>query len=152
MKMTRTFQLMQTHLCRHWCSHQTDYNKVLIGHFEWPKPLFQGQTWCELLIWKWFLILVPKKPHFHKKGFARSLVLNVRGFGTRKWLITPCLSSNFCFSSTNEESCVSNSSNTNLCSFFISRTLSFNVWFSCWESWSCDCIAFLSSSFLLHSS
>ena len=33
MKMTRTFQLMQTHLCRHWCSDQTDYNKVLIGHF-----------------------------------------------------------------------------------------------------------------------
>ena len=33
MKMARTFQLMQTHLCRHWCWDQTDYNKVLIGHF-----------------------------------------------------------------------------------------------------------------------
>ena len=27
------------------------------------------------------------KIHFHKKGFARSLVIKVRVFGTRKWLI-----------------------------------------------------------------
>ena len=152
MKMTRTFQLMQTHLCRHWCSDQTDYNKVLIGHFRVAQASVSRRDLVRTIDMKMIPYSRAKKPHFHKKGFARSLVLKVRGFGTRKWLITPCLSSNFCFSSINEESCVSNSSNTNLCSFFISRTLSFNVWFSCWESSSCDCIAFLSSSFLLHSS
>ena len=28
------------------------------------------------------------KTHFHNKGFALSLVLKVRGVGTRKWPIT----------------------------------------------------------------
>ena len=30
-------------------------------------------------------VIVQKKTHFHKKGFAFSLILKVRVFGTRKW-------------------------------------------------------------------
>ena len=64
MKMTRTFQLMQTHLCRHWCWDQTDYNKVLIGHFRVAQASVSRLFSC-------------KKTHFTRK------VLHVASFW--KW-------------------------------------------------------------------
>ena len=42
-----------------------------------PKPLFSSEAKCSHT----------NKTHFHEKGFALSLVLKVRGFGTQKWLI-----------------------------------------------------------------
>ena len=60
-----------------------------IGHFRVPKNLtFKARLSAKPLIWKWFLIIYDaNKTHFHNKGFALSLVLKVRVFGTRKWPI-----------------------------------------------------------------
>ena len=49
----------------------------LIGHFRVPKSL----------VVKMSFNYDANKTHFHNKGFALSLVLKVRFFGTRKWPI-----------------------------------------------------------------
>ena len=38
-------------------------------------------------MWKWFFNSDANKTHFHNKSLALSLILKVRAFGTRKWLI-----------------------------------------------------------------
>ena len=48
------------------------------------KPLFQSEAKCEAIDMKMICYSHTLK---HKKGFALSLVLKVRVFGTRKWLI-----------------------------------------------------------------
>ena len=65
-----------------------------------PRPLFQTAGRC----WAFDMEIIfnsrANKTHFHKKGCAPSLILKVRVFGTRKWLIvikhwslmrSPCL-------------------------------------------------------------
>ena len=47
------------------------------------KPLFQGEAKCEDIDMKTIFYFHANKTHFHKKGFAFSLVLKVRVFGTR---------------------------------------------------------------------
>ena len=47
---------------------------------------FKPRLSAKLFTWNMiFLILMHKKTHFHKKGFALSAVLKVRVFGTWKW-------------------------------------------------------------------
>ena len=52
-----------------------------------PGPLFQTEGRC----WAFDMEIIfnsrANKTHFHKKGCAPSLLLKVRVFGTRKWLI-----------------------------------------------------------------
>ena len=48
------------------------------------KPLFQSEAKCESIDME-MIYSYANKTNFHKKGFARSLVLEVRVFGTRKW-------------------------------------------------------------------
>ena len=56
----------------------------------WPKALFQCKAKCEAIDLKMiFFNSHANKTHFHKKGFALSLVLKVRLFGTPKWPIQP---------------------------------------------------------------
>ena len=51
------------------------------------KPLFQSEVKCEAIDMKMIFNYDANKTHFHNKGFALSLVLKVRFFGTRKWFI-----------------------------------------------------------------
>ena len=72
------------------------YMKIAIGRSLWvmgycnrpflscSKPLFESEAECEAIDRK---IISCKLNHFHKKGFALSLALKVRSFGTWKWLI-----------------------------------------------------------------
>ena len=48
------------------------------------KPLFQSEAKRESIDME-VIYSHANKTHFHKKGFARSLVLEVRVFGTLKW-------------------------------------------------------------------
>ena len=51
-----------------------------------PKPLFESEAKCEDINMKVnFFYFHANRTHFHSKGFARSLVLKVRFFGTRLW-------------------------------------------------------------------
>ena len=60
----------------------------LIGHFRVPKKShFQSEAKCEAIDMKMIFNYDANKTHFHNKGFALSLVLKVRFFGTRKWRI-----------------------------------------------------------------
>jgi len=52
---------------------------------EYPKPQFQSEAKCETFDMKTILYSYANKTHFHKKGFALSLVLKMRAFETRKW-------------------------------------------------------------------
>ena len=52
-----------------------------------PKPLFQSDAKCEAIDMKMAFHSHANKTHFHEKGFALSLVLKVRVFGTPKWPI-----------------------------------------------------------------
>ena len=52
--------------------------------FELAKPLFQSEAECEAIDMEVIFYSHTNKTHFHKKGFALSLVLKVRIFGTRK--------------------------------------------------------------------
>ena len=52
--------------------------------FELPKPLFQNEAECEAIDMEMIFYSHTNKTHFHKKGFALSLVLKVRIVGTRK--------------------------------------------------------------------
>ena len=51
------------------------------------KPLFQSEAKSEAIDMKIIFNYVANKTHFHNKGFALSLVLKVKLFGTRKWPI-----------------------------------------------------------------
>ena len=49
------------------------------------KSHFQSEAKCEAIDMKMVFYCDANKTHFHNKGFALSLVLKVRFFGTRKW-------------------------------------------------------------------
>ena len=49
---------------------------------------FQSEAKCEAIDMKMIFNYDANKTYFHNKGFALSLVLKVRFFGTRKWPIT----------------------------------------------------------------
>ena len=51
------------------------------------KSLFESEARCEAIDLKMILYSYANKTRFHKKGCALSLVLKVRVFGTRKWII-----------------------------------------------------------------
>ena len=51
------------------------------------KLLFQNEAKCKTFLVKMIFYYLANKAHFHKKGFALSLVSRVRVFGTRKWSI-----------------------------------------------------------------
>ena len=51
------------------------------------KSHFQSEAKCETFVVKMSFNYDANKTHFHNKGFALSLVLKVRFFGTRKWPI-----------------------------------------------------------------
>ena len=57
------------------------------------KSHFQNEAKCEIFVVKMSFICIIIKNHFHINGFALSLALKVRFFGTRKWPIkvTPAL-------------------------------------------------------------
>ena len=58
------------------------------GHFRGALSLcFKVRLSAKPLILKWFFYSHANKTHFHKKGFAFSLALKARVFGTRKWPI-----------------------------------------------------------------
>ena len=52
---------------------------------EYPKSQFQSEAKCKTFDMKTIFYSYANKSHFHKKGFALSLVLKVRAFETRKW-------------------------------------------------------------------
>ena len=58
------------------------------------KPLFQSEVKCKAIDMKMIFnyIYDATKTHLHNKGFALSLVLKVRFFGTRKWFLGSLLS------------------------------------------------------------
>ena len=58
------------------------------------KSHFQNEAKCEAIDVKMIFNYYANKTHFHNKGFALSLVLKVRFFGTRKWPICFPVSSN----------------------------------------------------------
>ena len=51
------------------------------------KSHFQNDAKCETFVVKMSFICIIIKNHFHINGFALSLALKVRFFGTRKWSI-----------------------------------------------------------------
>ena len=51
------------------------------------KSHLQGEAKCEAIDMKMIFNYDANKTHFHNKGFALSLVLKVRVFGTPKWPI-----------------------------------------------------------------
>ena len=51
------------------------------------KSRFQNEAKCETFVVKKSFICIIIKNHFHINGFALSLALKVRFFGTRKWPI-----------------------------------------------------------------
>ena len=51
------------------------------------KSHFQSEAKCEAIDMKMTFNYYANISHFHNKGFALSLVLKVRFFGTRKWPI-----------------------------------------------------------------
>ena len=53
------------------------------------KSHFQNEAKCEAIDMKMIFNYYAKKTHCHNKGFALSLVLKARFFGTRKWPIPP---------------------------------------------------------------
>ena len=50
-----------------------------------PGPLFQNEGTCSAFDIEIIFQSHANKTHFHKKGCARSLILKMRVFGTRKW-------------------------------------------------------------------
>ena len=51
------------------------------------KSHFQNEAKCETFVVKMSFICITTKNHFHINGFALSLALKVRFFGTQKWPI-----------------------------------------------------------------
>ena len=62
---------------------------LIIRHAYRPFPSskshFQNEVKCETFVVKMSFIYITIKNHFHISGFALSLALKVRFFGTRKW-------------------------------------------------------------------
>ena len=59
-----------------------------IGHFRVPRNFaLQNEAKYETFVVKMSFICIIIKDHFHINGFALSLALKVRFFGTRKWHI-----------------------------------------------------------------
>ena len=56
------------------------------------KSHFQNEAKCEAIHMKMISYSHANKTHFHNTGFALSLVLKVRCFGTRQWPIVSSLS------------------------------------------------------------
>ena len=54
---------------------------------EFPGPLFQNEGKCSAFDMEIIFHSLANETHFHKKDCARSLILKVRVFGTRKWPI-----------------------------------------------------------------
>ena len=67
------------------------WNKYIYKHnrpFPSSKKFhFQNEAKCEIFVVKMSFICIIIKNHFHINGFALSLALKVRFFGTRKWPI-----------------------------------------------------------------
>ena len=64
----------------------------VVAMFEWAisefqKSHFQNGAKCETFVMKMSFIFIIIKNHFHINGFALSLALKLRFFGTRKWPI-----------------------------------------------------------------
>ena len=53
----------------------------------YPGPLFQNDARCSAFDVEIIFHSHANKTHFHKKGYAPSLILKVRVFRTRKWPI-----------------------------------------------------------------
>ena len=65
-----------------------NYMELFNGPFPSSKQShFQSEAKCESIDVKMIFHSHANKTHFHNKGFALSLVLKVRFFGTRKWPI-----------------------------------------------------------------
>ena len=79
-----TIKPYQCHLASLW-------NKYFgIAYRPFPsskKSHFQNEAKCETFVVKMSFICIIIKNHFHINGFALSLALKVRFFGTRKWPI-----------------------------------------------------------------
>ena len=58
-----------------------------------PGPLFQNEGRCSAFDMEITFHSHTNKTHFHMKGCAPSLILEVRVFGTRKWPIAPIFTS-----------------------------------------------------------
>ena len=74
------------------CGLITEYERVSTNRSNRPFPgskksHFQSEAKCEAIYMKMIFNYDANKIHFHNKGFALSLVLKVRFFGTRKWPI-----------------------------------------------------------------
>ena len=70
----------------------TSTKKCILTNFNRPFPSskkshFESEAKCEAIDMKMIFNYDANKTHFHNKGFALSLVLKVRFFGTRKWPI-----------------------------------------------------------------
>ena len=63
-------------------SSKMEYNRPFPSS---KKSHLQGEAKCEAIDMKMIFNYDANKTHFHNKGFALSLVLKVRVFGTRKW-------------------------------------------------------------------
>ena len=66
------------------CSFQSPRNRPFPSS---KKSHFQSEAKCEAIDMKMIFNYDADKTHFNNKGFALSLVLKVRCFGTRKWPI-----------------------------------------------------------------
>ena len=62
----------------------TDLNRPFLSS---KNSHFQNEAKCETFVVKMSFICIIIKNHFHINGFALSLALKVRFFGTRKWPI-----------------------------------------------------------------
>ena len=71
------------------------------------KSHFQNEAKCEAIDMKMIFNYYANKTHFHNKGFALSLVLKVRFFGTRKWPIEIGAYRDAEFTETERDSCFS---------------------------------------------
>ena len=66
------------------------YNSSRVGNRPFPSSKeshFQNEAKCETFVVKMRNICIIIENHFHINGFALSLALKVRFFGTRKWPI-----------------------------------------------------------------
>ena len=60
----------------------------VISHFtSFPGPLYRSKVKCSASDMEMIFHSHGNKTHFHKNGCALGLILNLRVFGTRKWLI-----------------------------------------------------------------
>ena len=80
------------HFSAQLCCKHSSLKQVIQDVYNRPFPSskkshFQSEAKCEAIDMKMIFNYDANKTHFHNKGFALSLVLKVRFFGTRKWPI-----------------------------------------------------------------